>query len=78
MEVILVFELCSGKFLTDNILGGTLFNLIEQRNNMGVTDGVDELEILEIIGEIATGLLHLHLQSPPIAHRDLKVNEKNI
>jgi serine/threonine protein kinase len=39
---------------------------------------VDELEILEIIGEIATGLLHLHLQNPPIAHRDLKVNMKRI
>jgi len=28
---------------------------------MGITDGLDELEILEIIGEVANGLLHMHL-----------------
>jgi hypothetical protein len=38
-----------------------LFNLIEQRTKMGITDGLDELEILEIIGEVANGLLHMHL-----------------
>jgi hypothetical protein len=40
---------------------------------MGITDGLDEIEILEIIGEVSTGLLHLQMQEPPIAHRDLKV-----
>lgn len=40
---------------------------------MGINDGVDELEILEIIGEVANGLIHLHLQDSPIAHRDIKV-----
>jgi hypothetical protein len=40
---------------------------------MGITDGLDEIEILEIIGEVSSGLLHLHMQEQPIAHRDLKV-----
>ena len=47
--------------------------MIEQRSNMGINDGLDELEMLEIIGEVANGLIHLHLQEPPIAHRDIKV-----
>ena len=42
-------------------LGGTLYNLIEQRSKMGVTEGLDEIEILEIIGEIANGIIHLHM-----------------
>lgn len=45
---------------------------------MGINDGVDELEILEIIGEVSNGLIHLHLQEPPIAHRDIKVTSINI
>ncbi len=44
---------------------------------MGILDGLDELEILEIVGEITNGLLHMHLQEPPIAHRDLKVRIQN-
>ena len=44
---------------------------------MGILDGLDELEILEIVGEITSGLLHMHLQEPPIAHRDLKVRIQN-
>jgi len=28
---------------------------------MGMEDGLDELEILEIIGEVSNGLIHLHL-----------------
>jgi hypothetical protein len=47
--------------------------LIEQRSSMGINDGLDELEMLEIIGEVANGLIHLHLQEPSIAHRDIKV-----
>ena len=41
---------------------------------MGITDGLDEIEILEIIGEVSNGLLHMHMKEPSIAHRDLKVN----
>lgn len=40
---------------------------------MGINDGLDELEMLEIIGEVANGLIHLHLQEPSIAHRDIKL-----
>lgn len=40
---------------------------------MGINDGLDELEILEIIGEVSNGLLAFHMSDPPIAHRDLKV-----
>lgn len=70
----MIFELCSGKQSESNLnLGGTLFNLIEQRTKMGVTDGLDEIEILEILGEVSNGLIHMHMQEPPIAHRDLKV-----
>ncbi len=63
MEVYIICELCTGKiFLGEsNAKGGTLFNLIEQRSKMGMEDGLDELEILEIIGEVSNGLIHLHL-----------------
>ena len=70
----LVFELCTGKTNILHAVGGTLFNLIEQRSKMGITDGLDEIEILEIIGEVSNGLLHMHMNEPPIAHRDLKVS----
>jgi hypothetical protein len=53
--------------------GGTLFNLIEQRMKMGLNDGLDEIDILEIIGEVSNGIIHLHLQEPAIAHRDIQV-----
>jgi hypothetical protein len=43
------------------IIGGTLFNIIEERFKMGITDGLDEMEILEIIGEVSNGIIHLHL-----------------
>lgn len=76
IEALLVFELCPGmailkKFIRFKI-GGTLFNLIEQRSKMG-QEGLDEIEILEILGEVANGIIHLHMQDPPIAHRDLKL-----
>ena len=50
-----------------------MFNLIEQRMKMGLNDGLDEIDILEIIGEVSNGIIHLHLQEPAIAHRDIKV-----
>ena len=40
---------------------------------IGMNEGLDEIDILEIIGEVSNGIIHLHLQEPPIAHRDLKV-----
>jgi AP2-associated kinase len=40
---------------------------------MGHGDGLEEIEILEIIGEVTCGLLHMHLMEPPIIHRDLKL-----
>jgi len=76
LKVIMIFEYCPGKitFYDELLLGGTLFSLIEQRSKLGITDGIDELEILEILGEVSNGILNLHLQDPPISHRDLKVN----
>ena len=39
---------------------------------MGLS-GLDTLELLDVIGDIINGLLALHMQDPPIAHRDIKV-----
>ena len=52
--------------------GGNLFNLIQQKSNQGFK-GLPEGEVLEIVSDIIKGLLHMHLQNPPIAHRDIKV-----
>ncbi len=59
----LIFELCPGNqtSLISSDTGGTLFNIIEERFKMGITDGLDEMEILEIIGEVSNGIIHMHL-----------------
>ena len=36
--------------------------------------GIPEGEVLEIVSDIVRGLLHMHMQNPPIAHRDIKVS----
>ena len=36
--------------------------------------GIPEGEVLEIVADIVKGLLHMHIQDPPIAHRDIKVS----
>ena len=37
-----------------------MFNLIEQRTKINSqADGLDQLEILEIVGEVTNALLHL-------------------
>ena len=41
-------------------LGGTLFNLIQQKSNQGFK-GIPEGEVLEIVSDIVKGLLHMHL-----------------
>jgi hypothetical protein len=39
---------------------------------MGLS-GLDTLELLDVLGDAVNGLLALHMQEPPISHRDIKV-----
>ena len=43
-----------------NNLGGTLFNLIEEKSKLGFK-GLDEHTILDIFSDIVNGVIHLHL-----------------
>ena len=36
--------------------------------------GQNEIQILEIIKDIALGLYEMHMKKPPLAHRDLKLD----
>uniref|UniRef100_A0A7S4SDQ7 non-specific serine/threonine protein kinase n=1 Tax=Alexandrium monilatum TaxID=311494 RepID=A0A7S4SDQ7_9DINO len=58
-EVALLFELCTG---------GHLLHLLER--NKGV---LDEERIVHVLTEVCTAVAVLHRQSPPVQHRDLKV-----
>jgi len=58
-EVILLFELCTG---------GHLLHLLER--NKGV---LKEERILGVLTDLCTAVALLHTQTPPIQHRDLKV-----
>ena len=53
------------------LLDGNLFNLIQKRTNQGDI-GLKESEVLVIASHVVQGLLHMHMQNPPIAHRDIK------
>lgn len=57
--VFILMELCND---------GTLLEYINSRDN-----SIDETEALSIIKDIACGIGHMHKQSPPIAHRDVKI-----
>lgn len=39
-------------------------------------EGLNEIEVLDVLSDLVNGIIHLHLKEPPIAHRDLKVNIK--
>ena len=52
-------------------IGGNLMNLIHQRTNQGLK-GLPESEVLMIAAHVVQGLVHMHTQQPPIAHRDVK------
>ena len=69
----MLYDLCPGIQCYDLLsIGGTLYNLIEQKTAQGF-HGLDEDTVIEIMSEIVNGVIHLHMQEPPIAHRDLKV-----
>lgn len=57
-EYILLMEYCNG---------GTLLDLVNRQLNMGGKD------IVICFSQICLGLAHLHTQSPPICHRDIKL-----
>ena len=58
-EVDILMELCSEGSLLDFI------------NNS--EDNINEMTALKIIRDIANGLMGMHSQNPPIAHRDVKI-----
>jgi AP2-associated kinase len=48
---------------------GTLFDMINNRQEALIAEN----QALYIIQEIANGIDHMHTQNPPIAHRDIKI-----
>lgn len=60
MEYFILLELCTG---------GSLIDLIKRQNG----EKLDELEICQYFIQICKGVSQMHTQSPPIAHRDLKI-----
>lgn len=54
--------------VTEYCAGGTLFNVLHQRQELILTWGLR----LRILLEMATGMNFLHTNEPPIIHRDLK------
>lgn len=48
---------------------GTLFDLMEKKQHVKF----EEKEILKIFKEICSGVLTMHNLTPPVQHRDLKV-----
>ena len=59
-QISIVSELCQD---------GTLFDLIVKYGGKGL----NEQQVVHIMKDISRGLLHMHNQNPPIAHRDIKV-----
>ena len=59
-EYHLLMELCTG---------GTLMDLISRRNRRRLDEG----ELAAIFYQIVVAVSHLHKMKPPVAHRDLKI-----
>jgi len=59
-EYFILMELCTG---------GSLIDFIKRQNNVRLP----EFKIADIFAQVCTAVSVLHHQSPPIAHRDLKV-----
>lgn len=54
--------------------GGSLFNLVEKAaEGPKNVSKISENYILKITEDILKGLMYLHMSEPPIAHRDLKI-----
>ncbi|GAM17149.1 hypothetical protein SAMD00019534_003240 [Acytostelium subglobosum LB1] len=60
-EVLMLLEFCSG---------GSVLDIM---NNRGERNGLSEREILAIFADTVCAVMELHNQNPPIAHRDLKI-----
>lgn len=61
----------SDSAVRDYFIGGNLFKLIQGRTNQGFK-GLPENEVLLIASHIVQGLVHMHMQQPPLIHRDIK------
>ena len=57
--LLVLMELCTG---------GHLINLLEK-----FSGELNEKQILFVLKDIASGVRHMHNMKPPVAHRDLKV-----
>ncbi|GAM18448.1 hypothetical protein SAMD00019534_016230, partial [Acytostelium subglobosum LB1] len=60
-EVLMLLEYCSG---------GSVLDIMNKR---GQRQGLSEREILSIFSDVCNAVCDLHSQNPPIAHRDLKI-----
>ena len=56
-------------FLMDLCTGGTLYNIMERFENQKLS----YKQLLQMFFHISRAVLHMHSQSPPIAHRDMKL-----
>lgn len=59
-QISIVSELCTE---------GNLFDLLVKFGGKGL----NEQQVIHIVKDVCRGLLHMHNQMPPIAHRDIKV-----
>ncbi len=57
--LLVLMELCTG---------GHLINLLERFGGK-----LSEKQILFVLRDVGTGIKHMHSMKPPVAHRDLKV-----
>lgn len=60
VEYFILMELCTG---------GSLIDLIKRRDGRKLP----EIKVAELFQQICSGIAHMHAQTPPIAHRDLKI-----
>lgn len=60
IEYLILMELCTG---------GSLIHLIQRRNNRPLS----ERQIAELFTQICRGIRSMHRQQPPMAHRDMKI-----
>jgi len=58
-EVLILMELCSG---------GSLTHYLQRSQNLS------EEQVIRMFRQIVTAVAHMHKQKPPIAHRDLKID----
>lgn len=62
MEYFILMELCTG---------GSLIDLIKRRQSSN--SKLAELEMCQLFQQVCRAIAHMHSQQPPIAHRDIKI-----